>query len=33
MVAKDGITQIDAVLQTVTDFFWKKGSGSRVTIM
>ena len=27
MVAKDGITQINAVSQTVTDFFWKKGSG------
>ena len=28
MVAKDGITQIDAVSKTFTDFlFWKKGSG------
>ena len=27
MVAKDGITQIDAVSQTFTDFFLEKGSG------
>ena len=28
MVAKDGITQIDAVSKTFTDFFfWKKGLG------
>ena len=26
MVAMDGITQIDAVSQTFTDFFLKKGS-------
>ena len=34
MVAKDGITQIDAVSQTFSDiFFFKKGPGRRVTIM
>ena len=39
MVAKDGITQIDAVSQTFTDFFFfffwggKRGSWRRVTIM
>ena len=35
MVAKDGITQIDAVSQTFTEFFifGKKGPGARVTIM
>ena len=35
MVAKDGITQIDAVSQTFTDFFFlEKGSAGRhVTIM
>ena len=27
MVAKDGITQIDAVSQTFTDFVLEKGSG------
>ena len=27
MVAKDGITQIDAVSQTFTYFFLEKGSG------
>ena len=27
MFAKDGITQIDVVSQTFTDFFWEKGSG------
>ena len=27
MVATDGITQIDEVSQTFTDFFWKNGSG------
>ena len=30
MVAKDGITQIDAVSQTFTDFFLKKGPGRHV---
>ena len=31
MVAKDGITQIDAVSQTFTDFFFsKKGPGRHV---
>ena len=29
MVAKDGITQIDAVSQTFTDFLLEKGSGER----
>ena len=34
MVAKDGIIQIDAVSQTLTDFFFgKRGPGRRVTIM
>ena len=34
MVAKDGITQIDAVSQTFTDFFFgKRGPGRHVTIM
>ena len=34
MVATDGITQIDAVSQTFTDFFffWKKGSGGGVPL-
>ena len=38
MVAKDGITLIDAVSETFTDFFYfiffgKSGPGRRVTIM
>ena len=34
MVATDGITQIDAVSQTFTDFFFgKRGPGRRATII
>ena len=33
MVAKDGITQIDAVSQTFTLFFGKREQGRRVTTM
>ena len=37
MVAKDGITQTEAVSQTFTDFFYfcfgKRGPGRRVTII
>ena len=35
MVATDGITQIDAVSQTFTDFFFfgKRGPGRRATLM
>ena len=33
MFAKDGITQIDAVSQTFTDFFWRKGPGRLVIFL
>ena len=32
MFAKDGITQIDAVSQTVTDFFLEKGVRGGVSL-